>query len=445
MIRHDEALELMRSANPIPGMDSIDADELDRSRSHAEHRRFAMTTNAHDRRDVAPPAGHRWRPVLITASALALVVALVGAGTILFGGDGAPVGSGPTPTPPATAPSVTSPPEPGVVQPDETVVEPRDLVLAGACALFSDDDIDDIVHSAYEAEGLGRDAPSSFERWAMGVEGWCDWSARRAIGAIHLHIRDAVGLDDDDGWCPRIVESSFERHPGLPRDVAVSDVGVHRFWASDWRLHATLKVDGARGFVCFDYLTNGPTEDQVESIGLRVAAAMIDRIAHATGDADAGGTTTGSAAPAAVPVRITGMWPGPSREDPGEYGGDPIEGSGESWSTRSGVVYRATIADVSDDRVAGHLEHTMDIELVEDDDRYVGYITANQVVITNEAGTWEGSGAGTTSWSAGDSRHLHVIDYELVGTGGYEGLRYVYRIEGYEYPWTLTGSIERID
>ena len=141
-------------------------------------------------------------------------------------------------------------------------------------------------------------------------------------------------------------------------------------------------------------------------------------------------------------VRVTGMVPAPEQVIPGELGGAPVDGSGEPWSTMRGTVFRGTWSDMSDERVAGDFEHVMDVDVVAEGERFVGYITATRMVITNAAGTWEGTGSGTGIWTAGQAVHHHVLDYVLDGTGAYTGLRYRYQMEGYDYPWDLTGAIE---
>ena len=143
-------------------------------------------------------------------------------------------------------------------------------------------------------------------------------------------------------------------------------------------------------------------------------------------------------------VRVTGMVPAPEQVIPGELGGAPVDGSGEPWSTMRGTVFRGTWSDMSDERVAGDFEHVMGADIVAEGERFVGYITATRMVIMNSAGTWEGTGSGTGTWSEGQAVHHHVLDYVLEGTGGYAGLLYRFRMEGYDYPWELTGTIEPI-
>ncbi|MDJ0959706.1 MAG: hypothetical protein QNJ88_03540 [Acidimicrobiia bacterium] len=125
-------------------------------------------------------------------------------------------------------------------------------------------------------------------------------------------------------------------------------------------------------------------------------------------------------------VAVTGELPAPVTETEDERG----------------TVYRGPITDMSDDRVIGDVEHVMDIEFVVDGERTTGHVTVTSVTITNEGGTWEGTGEGTTTWTTADPAHLHSLDYTLFGTGSYDGLKFTYHVEGVDYPWTITGTIE---
>lgn len=144
------------------------------------------------------------------------------------------------------------------------------------------------------------------------------------------------------------------------------------------------------------------------------------------------------------PVEVTGSMPGPAEEVPGESGGEPIEGSGLDWSTVRGETYRAAFTDLSDQRVNGDLETVMDIDISVDGDRTTAMLTITSISITNGGGTWEGSGQGTSTWTKTEPAHLHTIDFTLIGTGDYEGLQFTYQVEGVNYPWELTGTIEPV-
>jgi hypothetical protein len=66
-------------------------------------------------------------------------------------------------------------------------------------------------------------------------------------------------------------------------------------------------------------------------------------------------------------------------------------------------------------------------------------------VLTDDGGTWERTFSGTSTWSTTDPAHVHDMDFEFVGTGEYEGLRFVATMEGTDYPWSVTGQLEPID
>jgi hypothetical protein len=88
--RHDEALEQLRSANPIPGLEHVDADEFVLSRSHFEERRLAMKTRAPTPRDLSltrpegPLGMARWGRAAAIAAIAAVVVLVTIGGVALF-------------------------------------------------------------------------------------------------------------------------------------------------------------------------------------------------------------------------------------------------------------------------------------------------------------------------------------------------------------------------
>ena len=126
MIRPDEALEQLRSANPLPGIDHADAEELVISRSHFEERRLAMTTRAPKRSEVRSPA-RRWRPAAVAATAFTVVLVGLGVGNLVLRNSELPVGDEPaidttvavtglpttvvTTSPPTTEVTTSEPPE----------------------------------------------------------------------------------------------------------------------------------------------------------------------------------------------------------------------------------------------------------------------------------------------------------------------------------------------
>ncbi len=66
--------------------------------------------------------------------------------------------------------------------------------------------------------------------------------------------------------------------------------------------------------------------------------------------------------------------------------------------------------------------------------------------ITNDNGTWEGTWEGTSTFGEGaaDDEHFHDVTYTLLGTGDYDGLEFVFHMEGFEHPWPLEGTISPV-
>lgn len=106
------------------------------------------------------------------------------------------------------------------------------------------------------------------------------------------------------------------------------------------------------------------------------------------------------------------------------------EGSGSNW--------------VSDERVAGDMEFSMDADYRDEGDTCVAYFTGTATII-NDHGSWEGTWEGTSSFGAGagDDQHLHDLDYTMQGSGDYDGLAYTYNVRGMAYPWPVTGTISK--
>ncbi|MEN8235421.1 MAG: hypothetical protein ABFR89_10935 [Actinomycetota bacterium] len=132
MTRHDEALEQMRSANPLPGIDHVDVDELALSRSHFEERRLAMTTRAPTPRDLSRTRPVRsWRPAIVAVSAFVLVIALFGIGAVVLRGSEVPlVDPAESVATTAIPPATTIADEPAAVVPEQPTVEPGVRVLS---------------------------------------------------------------------------------------------------------------------------------------------------------------------------------------------------------------------------------------------------------------------------------------------------------------------------
>jgi hypothetical protein len=95
----------------------------------------------------------------------------------------------------------------------------------------------------------------------------------------------------------------------------------------------------------------------------------------------------------------------------------------------------------SDERVVGTSRYATDCEMTVDGDTTVATCSF-PITLTNAGGTWEGTMEGTSTWSVAAPEHVHVFDATYLGTGAYEGLRYVQHVEGLDYPWSFTGRIE---
>jgi len=100
--------------------------------------------------------------------------------------------------------------------------------------------------------------------------------------------------------------------------------------------------------------------------------------------------------------------------------------------------------EASDERVEGIASIDVSCDLTEDGENTLGEC-AGPAAITNDGGTWEGICEGTTTWSISEPAHVHDFECVYVGTGAYEGLRYVEYTGGTDYPWPITGRIEPLE
>lgn len=100
-------------------------------------------------------------------------------------------------------------------------------------------------------------------------------------------------------------------------------------------------------------------------------------------------------------------------------------------------------ATASDERVAGTFRYATDCEMTVDGDTTVATCSF-PITLTNEGGTWEGTMEGTSTWSVAAPEHVHVFHATYLGTGAYEGLRFIQDTGGVDYPWPFTGRIEPI-
>jgi hypothetical protein len=121
-----------------------------------------------------------------------------------------------------------------------------------------------------------------------------------------------------------------------------------------------------------------------------------------------------------------------------DQGGCAIS-TGDGTSFRD-AVYECTM-DVTDARRQGVTETINSCDCSEDGETTFGECHGTSLV-TNDGGTWEGTFTGTTTWSTAEPDHLHHMDLVFIGTGDYDGLRFVAEMDGYGYPWDVTGHIE---
>jgi hypothetical protein len=98
----------------------------------------------------------------------------------------------------------------------------------------------------------------------------------------------------------------------------------------------------------------------------------------------------------------------------------------------------------SDERLVGRTELTIECDITEDGDTTVADCSGPNI-ITNDGGTWDGTCEGTSTWTTAEPEHVHDFDCTYLGSGDYDGLRFVQHLEGIDYPWSYTGHIEPVD
>jgi len=140
---------------------------------------------------------------------------------------------------------------------------------------------------------------------------------------------------------------------------------------------------------------------------------------------------------AAEPVEVTGE---STCETVGAsvWSGEPLPGLPGSRQTN--YVQECTNRS-SDERFSGdeHIVVTCDFSVDGETTLGTCWGTATK---QNERGAWAGTISGTTTWSDTAPAHVHVMNLDFLGAGDYEGLRFKGVIEGTDYPWTITGTIE---
>ncbi len=110
--------------------------------------------------------------------------------------------------------------------------------------------------------------------------------------------------------------------------------------------------------------------------------------------------------------------------------------SGSVFS-EEGKTYLADWIDVSDDRVKGETEAIVFCEVISEEEEAAE--CEGTFMIVNDGGTWEGRYSGTTI------QNVHDFQGTLIGTGDYEGLQFTYRLQGTEFPWDITGTIQPVN
>ncbi len=162
----DRALERLRSANPLPGIDHADADELGLFVSYFEER-VAMPDTKTVQRGSAADRPRRIRPALVLATALVGCLVVVGAVTVLTRGEKTSV---------EPAATVTAPPE------ATTVVETPSLRWAETKLVASDGTPNDWFGYAVDVDE---------DRIVIGAP----TRGGQFTGAVYVYERDG-----DGGW-----------------------------------------------------------------------------------------------------------------------------------------------------------------------------------------------------------------------------------------------------
>jgi hypothetical protein len=144
------------------------------------------------------------------------------------------------------------------------------------------------------------------------------------------------------------------------------------------------------------------------------------------------------------PVDVTGLVQSPAIVK-GELSGEPIEGSGESWTIQRGSLYTGAW-ETSDERLSGDDETVVNCDLSQPSSGEEKYVAEcwGTTTLTNDGGTWEGTFQGTSSWSSSEPEHVHDMETVFVGTGDHEGLQFVGTYGGVDFPWELTGTVEPV-
>ena len=125
----------------------------------------------------------------------------------------------------------------------------------------------------------------------------------------------------------------------------------------------------------------------------------------------------------------------------GSWTGEALPASGLPGSVHEGYIATCDDYQMSDERVSGSQHSVVDCQFSEDGGSTVGECQVTDV-IRNEGGSWNGTCEGTTTWSTSSPAHLHIFDCTYLGSGDYTDLRYVAHMEGFDLPWSVTGTID---
>lgn len=290
MTQHNDALKQMRSANPLVGTSDVDADELSLSRSHFEERRLAMTTRTPTPVDRARTT-NSWsrRPVLIAASAFVLIIALLGAGTIMLRGTEvdmfAAEGSETAITTVVKTPTVTTTPEePVVAVPEASTIESGVRILSsvpeyGTNLVLGSDGLPmflSTTRSGDEYPGTARlfrctdvacddftteileYGPGSAGQLRIGGGSANDQLVVAPNGDVYITLESAdasqsIGRYDGDTVEPLPAMSSWGGMPYTPLPAAFDDIGNPIFVVFAGEVPATIDLLMCKDPLCGDF------------------------------------------------------------------------------------------------------------------------------------------------------------------------------------------------
>jgi hypothetical protein len=142
-----------------------------------------------------------------------------------------------------------------------------------ACEVINAAEWERIATEAYAETEIPLPADLDF---FVGEEpnGDCSWVVGNFAALTLAHFDENSPQSDEGDWCPTRIEEEFSPHEMMPEGVQVADIGVHRWFASDWRLHLDIQADNG-GWWCFNYIQMHQSAEQkpeVEALGLGIAS-----------------------------------------------------------------------------------------------------------------------------------------------------------------------------